>query len=89
MKFLATLGEARLLSNPKIAVINNHEARIHVGGQEAYITSPPTSAQTNTTTAEDVTIVDVGIQLYVTPTINDEGYITMKIKPEISSVVNT
>jgi len=89
MKFLATLGEARLLSNPKIAVINNQEARIHVGRQEAYITSTTTSGQTTTTTAEDVTFVDVGIQLSVTPTINDEGYITMKIKPEISSVVDT
>lgn len=89
MKFLATLGETRLLSNPKIAVINNQEARIHVGRQEAYITSTTTSGQTTTTTAEDVTFVDVGIQLSVTPTINDEGYITMKIKPEVSSVVDT
>ena len=29
--------------------------------------------------------VDVGIKLFVTPTINKAGYITMKIKPEISS----
>ena len=89
MKFLATLGETRLLSNPKIAVINNHEARIHVGRQEAYITATTTSGQTTTTTAEDVTFVNVGIQLSVTPTINDEGYIIMKIKPEVSSVVDT
>ena len=89
MKFLATLGEARLISNTKIAVINNHEARIHVGRQEAYITSTTTSGQTTTTTAEDVTFVNVGIQLSVTPTINDEGYIIMKIKPEVSSVVDT
>lgn len=88
MKFLATLGETRLLSNPKIAVINNHEARIHVGRQEAYITATTTSGQTTTTTAEDVTFVDVGIQLSVTPTINDEGFIIMKIKPEVSSVVD-
>ncbi len=88
MKFLATLGEARLISNPKIAVINNQEARIHVGRQEAYITATTTSGQTTTTTAEDVTFVDVGIQLSVTPTINDDGFITMKIKPEVSSVVD-
>jgi type IV pilus assembly protein PilQ len=88
MKFLATLGETRLLSNPKIAVVNNQEARIHVGRQEAYITATTTAGQTTTTTAEDVTFVDVGIQLSVTPTINDDGYITMKIKPEVSSVVD-
>src|SRR3989338_1639268 len=89
MKLLATLGETRLLSNPKLAVVNNQEARIHVGRQEAYITSTTTAGQTTTTTAEDVTFVNVGIQLNVTPTINKEGFITMKIKPEVSSVVDT
>lgn len=87
-KFLATLGETRLLSNPKLAVINNQEARIHVGRKEAYITTTTTSGQTTTTTAEDVTFVDVGIQLSVTPTINADGVIIMKIKPEVSSVVD-
>ena len=51
--------------------------------------STTTSGQTTTTTAEDVTFVNVGIQLNVTPTINQEGFITMKIKPEVSSVVDT
>jgi len=86
--FLATLGEARILSNPRLAVINNQEARIHVGRKEAYITTTTTAGQTTTTTAEDVTFVDVGIQLSVTPTINEEGFVTMKVKPEVSSVVD-
>ena len=87
--FLETLGETRILSNPKLSVVNNQEARIHVGRREAYITTTTTTGQTTTTTAEEVTFVDIGIQLAVTPTINDEGFITMKIKPEISSVVDT
>ena len=88
LKFLKTLGETRLLSNPKLAVINNQEARIHIGRKEAYVTTTTTTGQTTTTTAEDVTFVDVGIQLSVTPTINDDGYISLQIKPEISSVVD-
>ena len=48
-----------------------------------------TSGQTTTTVSEYVTYVDVGLQLAVTPTINDDGYVTMKIKPEISSVIDT
>jgi type II secretory pathway component GspD/PulD (secretin) len=36
--------------------------------------------------AETVSFVDVGMKLYVTPTIGDDGYITMKIRPEVSSV---
>jgi general secretion pathway protein D len=87
--FLETIGETRILSNPKLSVVNNQEARIHVGRREAYITTTTTTGQTTTTTAEEVTFVDIGIQLAVTPTINDEGFITMKIKPEISSVVDT
>jgi len=88
-EFLETLGDTRLLSNPKLAVINNHEAKIHVGKREAYITTTTTTGQTTTTTAEEVTFVDIGLQLSITPTINEEGYITMKVKPEVSSVVDT
>lgn len=87
-KFLRTLGETRLLSNPKLAVVNNQEARIHIGRKEAYVTTTTTTGQTTTTTAEDVTFVDVGIQLSVTPSINNDGYISLQIKPEISSVVD-
>jgi general secretion pathway protein D len=32
-----------------------------------------------------VTFIDVGVKLTVTPTIHKDGYITMKIKPEVSS----
>jgi type IV pilus assembly protein PilQ len=90
LKYIKTLGRTQILSNPKIAVINNQEAKIHVGERQAYVTSTVTEGQSGLkTTAEDVTFVDVGISLSVTPTINDDGYVTMKVKPEISSVVST
>jgi general secretion pathway protein D len=88
-RWLNTVGNTQLLSNPKIAVINNQEARIHVGERAAYVTTTTTTGQTTTTVSEEVTFVDVGIQLAVTPSINDDGYIRMKIKPEISSVTDT
>ncbi len=89
IKYLQTIGNTQILSNPKLAVINNHEARIHVGERQAYVTTTTTTGQTTTTVSEEVTFVDVGIQLSITPTINDDGYITMKVKPEVSSVVAT
>jgi len=89
IKYLQTLGKTQILSNPKLAVINNQEARIHVGEKQAYVTTTTTTGQTTTTVSEEVTFVDVGIQLSVTPTINDDGYVTMKVKPEVSSVVST
>ena len=43
------------------------------------------SASGPTTSSEAVSFIDVGVKLHVTPTIHDDGYITMKIKPEISN----
>lgn len=88
LQYLQTLGNTQILSNPKLVVVNNQEARIHVGERQAYVTSTITKGQTTDTVSEEVTFVDVGIQLAVTPTINEDGYITMKVKPEVSSVVS-
>ena len=89
LNYIRTLGNTQILSNPKLVVINNQEARIHVGERQAYVTTTTTTGQSTSTVSEEVTFVDVGIQLAVTPTINDDGYITMKVKPEISSVVSS
>lgn len=88
IKYLQTLGQTRILSNPKLAVVNNQEAKIHVGERQAYITTTTTQTQTSNTVSEAVTYVDIGIQLFVTPTINADGFVTVKIKPEISSVID-
>jgi type II secretory pathway component GspD/PulD (secretin) len=88
LKYVQTLGNTQILSNPKISIVNNQEAKIHVGERQAYVTSTTTTGQSTSTVSEEVTFVDVGIQLSVTPTINEDGYVTMKIKPEISSVVS-
>jgi len=89
IKYLKTLGKVKILSNPKLAVTNNQEARIHVGERQAYITTTTTAGQMTTTVSEKVTYMDIGLQLFITPTINDKGYVTLKIKPELSSVVGT
>jgi len=88
LKYLQTLGTTRILSNPKLSVVNNQEARIHVGERQAYITTTTTQTQTSNTISEAVTYMDVGVQLSVTPTINEDGFVTVKIKPEISSVTS-
>jgi len=88
IKYLQTLGKTRILSNPKIVAVNNQEAKIHVGEKQAYVTTTTTTGSSTNTISEDVTFVDVGIQLSVTPTINDDGFITMKVKPEVSSVTS-
>lgn len=84
---LQTAGKTNLVSSPRIAAINNHEARILVGTKEAYVTTTVTTPGTGaSTTAEAVNFIDVGMKLYVTPSIGDDGFITLKIRPEVSSV---
>ena len=89
VKYLQTIGNTQVLANPKLAVINNQEAKIHIGQRQAYVTTTTTTGTSTSSVSESVTFIDVGIQLSVTPTINDDGYVTMKIKPEVSSVVST
>jgi type II secretory pathway component GspD/PulD (secretin) len=85
-QLLEQFGEARNLSSPSIAVINGESAKIHVGRTEAYVTTTVSSGGTIATTAAQVTFLDVGVMLTVTPIINDEGFITIKVAPEISTV---
>lgn len=85
---LRTIGEVNVLSSPRIVALNNQEAKILVGTKDAYITSTTSQGGSGTTvTSQSVNFVDSGIKLFVTPTINKDNVITMKIKPEVSSVV--
>ncbi len=89
VNLLQSVGTTNLISSPKIAVVENEEAKILVGTREAFVTSVVTQTQQAATTAEEVTFIDVGVQLSVTPSINPDGFVTMKIKTEVSSAPNT
>ena len=89
INLLQSVGTTNILSAPQIAVVENQEATILVGTREAFITSVVTQTQQAATTAEEITFIDVGVQLKVTPSINADGFVTMKIKPEVSSVTRT
>ena len=80
-----SVKDTKLLANPRIMVVNNQEAKIHIGDRVPYVTTTTTGTGDTATSTEAVTFIDIGIQLDVTPTINDNGFVTIKIKPEISS----
>ncbi|OGX16585.1 MAG: hypothetical protein A2166_01540 [Omnitrophica WOR_2 bacterium RBG_13_41_10] len=88
-QLLQTYGKTEILSRPHIAVVDNEEAKILVGSKEAFITATVSQAESSTTTAESVSFIDVGVKLNVSPKISKDGFITMKIKPEVSSVRET
>ncbi|HPN87894.1 MAG TPA: secretin N-terminal domain-containing protein [Candidatus Omnitrophota bacterium] len=89
IRSLEQVSDAKILSNPQILVTNNQEARIHVGDTVPYIISTTSGTGDNAITSEDVRFVDVGLKLNVTPNINDDGYVTMRLRPEISTVVGS
>lgn len=86
---LKTVGDTNVLSSPRITALNNQEAKILVGSNEPYATNTVTQGTATTTTATSLTFLDIGVKLYVTPTINKDGYITIKIRPEVSSKSGT
>ena len=89
IRYLETIGKTKILSNPKVAVVNDQEAKIHVGQKDAYVTTTTTTGTSTSTISENVTFVDVGVIISVVPKINEDGFITLKIKTEISSVIDT
>ena len=61
IKYLQTLGKTKILSNPTLSVVENQEAKIHVGERQAYITTSTTVGSGGTkTTSEEVTYIGCG-----------------------------
>lgn len=84
----AEKGKAKVLSDPKITTLNNKEANINITEQTPYTTEEwsATTPPVRTIKSEYVT---TGIILKVTPVINSDGRILMKIKPSVSQVAKT
>ncbi|MDD5496282.1 MAG: hypothetical protein PHP46_04175 [Candidatus Omnitrophica bacterium] len=87
--FLQTYGDTKTLSRPRLAVVDNQEAKVLVGTRQAYVSQSLSQAQTTTVTSESVQFVDVGVKLNVVPSISSDGFIVMKIRPEVSTVEST
>jgi type II secretory pathway component GspD/PulD (secretin) len=89
IKALHVFGDTKVLSSPHIAAMSGEDARILVGRREAFVTSTVTQAQSTASTAETIQFIDVGVKLFVTPTVSDSRFVTLKIRPEVSSVAST
>ncbi len=85
VKAMQEVSDTKILSNPQILVTNNDEAKIHVGDTVPYIVSTTNGTGDNAISSDDVRFIDVGLKLNVIPTINEDGMVTMRLRPEISS----
>lgn len=78
--------KARVLASPSISTLNGKEASITIGEKVAYRAS---TATTGSTTTNSTQFADIGTKLQITPMISTDGWITLKVHPEVSSLLQT
>ncbi|MBN2767903.1 MAG: secretin N-terminal domain-containing protein, partial [Campylobacterales bacterium] len=83
VKFLGTQGDVKSISSPRVMTLNNQPALISVGKELFYkIKSSTTSSSGGGSTSSEGELVDsvfAGILLDITPEINPNGMVTLKI----------
>ncbi len=76
--------DTHIVSNPTLAVLNNHEAKIHIG-DEYPIPNYSIDPSTGRTTITGYTAKNLGTILTVTPHVNPSQEIVVDLKPEVTS----
>lgn len=91
LTLLETFGKVKVLSSPKISVLNNQTAMLKVVNNLVYfsIKTTPGTTQNGVTTAAVTTAtpesIAVGLVMSVTPQISENGSILLNVRPSISS----
>lgn len=81
----ASKGAARIVSRPVVVASNNREANLLVGSQQPFV-QVSRSLPTDTPTRDQVVQYrDVGTKLSVIPTINQDGYVSLLVRQEVST----
>lgn len=88
LEILKSRTNTKLIANPRVVTLNNQKALIHVGKNVPI----PTYERNDSTGKFEITgwqtPEKVGVQLEVTPQISPDGHIKLKLKPEVSSIVD-
>jgi MSHA type pilus biogenesis protein MshL len=88
VKLLDSFGTVKVLSSPKLSVLNNQTAVLKVVDNIVYFTikADTTANQTTTTTTYTTNLysVPVGLVINVTPQVSDADSIVLSIRPSIS-----
>ncbi len=72
-------GKGRVLSAPRVAVLDGNSATVNLGEE---LPIPETDSAGRVT----YTFKPVGVNLNITPKVNRDGLMTVKVEPEVSSV---
>lgn len=91
VQLLESFGDVKVLSSPKISVMNNQTAMLRVVDNLVYFTikADTTTNQTTTTTTYTTTAITVptGFTMSVTPQINDSDTVLLNLRPSISRLL--
>lgn len=94
IQLLESFGKVKVLSSPKISVLNNQTATLKVVDNNVYFTiTATTTAGTNsspaiTTYTSELHTVPVGFVMSLTPQIADSDEVTLNVRPSISRIVD-
>jgi len=86
---LVAQNKARVIASPSIATLNGHEASILIGDHYPYVSSTTSTSQSGATGVTQQTqtqYIDIGTKLKVTPIVSPDGWITLKVAPEVSQL---
>lgn len=82
--------DVSILSTPQLLTLDNEEAEINVGENVPYLTRQDSTASTTTNAVNYNTYEykDVGVILNITPNINQENFIRLKISQQVTKVIS-
>jgi len=84
MSLYESQNNVRLVSNPTVVTLNNVEASINIG-EEYPIPNYTYNQEQGSFEISGFTYKPIGINLKVTPQINNAGFVKLNILPEVSS----
>jgi general secretion pathway protein D len=90
---LQSYGTAKVLSSPRLSVLNNQTALLKVVENYTYffvksdiVPASVVGAQPTTATTTTPQTVSVGLVMTVTPQVSDSGTVILNVRPSISSI---
>jgi general secretion pathway protein D len=93
VKLLESFGTVKVLSSPKLSVLNNQTAVLKVVDNSVYFTikADTTTNQTTSTTTYTTNLqsVPVGFVMNVTPQVGEQDSVLLNIRPSISRIIGT
>jgi general secretion pathway protein D len=95
---LAEVTDVNVISSPQLMVLDNQSARLQVGDQVPVATQSSVIVDNTAVIGDDtvrntitneVTLVDTGVILEVTPRVNSSGLVTLEVVQEVSDAIAT